>query len=110
MLSSNRSPWHLAGFNRERKLAAGSLRRPTYGPALAGHRGRRQDGNPTMRLASLGLLIPLFFGGFALADDPPARKADADSPPTFVRDVLPFLKAHCFHCHGKEEGDNKADL
>src|SRR6185436_1807610 len=47
-------------------------------------------------------------GSTPLTADEPAR--DADAPPTFVKDVLPFLKAHCFHCHGNESGENKADL
>src|SRR5205823_4745520 len=65
----------------------------------------------TMRSASLGLLICLVTaGGRTLAQDSAARKLDDNSPPTFARDVLPFLKAHCFHCHGKEDGENKADL
>src|SRR5882762_8528880 len=64
-----------------------------------------------MRSASLGLLICLVTaGGRTLADDPAARKSDDNSPPTFAKDVLPFLKAHCFHCHGTEDGKNKADL
>ena len=63
-----------------------------------------------MRLSSLGLLI-VFLAGTALrAEDAVPRKAEADSTPTFVRDVLPFLKAHCFHCHGTEDGKDKADL
>src|SRR5262245_6712338 len=63
-----------------------------------------------MRLASLGL--PIFIAtvsAIALADDPAAPKAEK-APPTFTKDVLPFLKAHCFHCHGTEDGKNKADL
>jgi len=57
-----------------------------------------------MRSASLGLLILTFAalgGAPALADE---------APPTFSKDVLPFLKAHCFYCHGTEDGKNKADL
>jgi hypothetical protein len=63
-----------------------------------------------MRLASLGL--PIFLAAasaIALADDPAAPKPEK-VPPTFAKDVLPFLKAHCFHCHGAEEGKNKAEL
>jgi hypothetical protein len=63
-----------------------------------------------MRLSSLGLLIVCLGSVRLLADDAVPRKAEADSPPTFARDVLPFLKAHCFHCHGTEDGKNKADL
>src|SRR3954467_6495914 len=64
-----------------------------------------------MRLASLGLLIlGLTTSVAALADDPAVPKAGDTPSPTFTRDVLPFLQAHCFHCHGMEEGKNKADL
>src|ERR1044071_6289572 len=64
-----------------------------------------------MRFASLGVLISFAIASAAtLADDPAARKPDDKSPPTFAKDVLPFLKAHCFHCHGTEDGKNKADL
>src|SRR4029453_7949959 len=32
-----------------------------------------------------------------------------DKPtPTFDKDILPFLKTHCFHCHGN--GKQEADL
>jgi hypothetical protein len=57
-----------------------------------------------MRSARLGLLIltlATLGGAPSLADE---------APPTFAKDVLPFLKAHCFHCHGTEDGNNKADL
>jgi hypothetical protein len=66
-----------------------------------------------MRLASLGLLISAVWcagSNLLSADDDAARKADETAPPTFAKDVLPFLKAHCFHCHGTEDGKNKADL
>src|SRR6476646_9327123 len=63
-----------------------------------------------MRLASLGLPIVLAAASaIALADDPAALKPEK-VPPTFAKDVLPFLKAHCFHCHGAEDGKNKAEL
>src|SRR5262249_20715570 len=47
-----------------------------------------------------------------LADDAalPEPADDAANGPTYARDVLPFLKAHCFHCHGDAAGKNKADL
>src|SRR5215475_11613831 len=64
----------------------------------------------TMRLASLGL--PIFLtavSAISQAEEPVAPKPDK-APPTFTKDVLPFLKAHCFHCHGTEDGKNKADL
>ena len=60
-----------------------------------------------MRTASLQLLFfPLCVAALPLTaeDAPPAAKAE------FVRDVLPFLKAHCYHCHGTADGKNKADL
>src|SRR5437867_2623135 len=64
-----------------------------------------------MRSSSLGLLILFSFGSArALADDPAARKSNEPDLPTFAKDVLPFLKAHCFHCHGMEDGKDKADL
>jgi hypothetical protein len=64
-----------------------------------------------MRSASLGLLISVWIGSAAaLADDAVPRKPAADAQPTFAQDVLPFLKAHCYHCHGTDDGKNKADL
>ena len=36
------------------------------------------------------------------AEDPPA------AAPSFERDVLPFLKTHCYHCHGN--GKQEAEL
>src|SRR5207237_5150593 len=96
-----------AGFNRDRKLKAWRLRRPTHARLFRA----TADERTTMRLASLGLLIlAISVSAAALAQDSAARKLDDNSPPTFARDVLPFLKAHCFHCHGKEDGENKADL
>jgi hypothetical protein len=63
-----------------------------------------------MRSASLGLLIFLAtVSAIALADDPTAPKPEK-APPTFAKDVLPFLKTHCFHCHGTDDGKNKAEL
>jgi len=71
----------------------------------------RQGVKQTMRLASLGMMFWILAGAAAvLADDSAPRKADHPAPPTFAKDVLPFLKAHCFHCHGTEDGKNKADL
>jgi hypothetical protein len=65
-----------------------------------------------MRSASLGLLILAISASALPAQDAAATKpaGDAALQPTFARDVLPFLKAHCFHCHGTEDGKNKADL
>jgi hypothetical protein len=60
-----------------------------------------------MRLTSLTLPIFLLVTSMpALADEP----ASIIKPPAFTTDILPFLKAHCFHCHGTEDGKNKADL
>ena len=64
-----------------------------------------------MRLTCL--TVPIFLlavSVIALADDPAAPKTDEKKTPTFATDILPFLKAHCFHCHGAEDGKNKADL
>jgi len=66
-----------------------------------------------MRIVSLGLgiiVISLLGGVPALADDTAAPKPGDASQPTFHRDILPFLKAHCFHCHGTPDGNNKAEL
>src|SRR5262245_1139948 len=61
-----------------------------------------------MRTASLlifFLLSSLATLALAVQDSPSgAPKAD------FVRNVLPFLKTHCYHCHGTADGKNKADL
>jgi hypothetical protein len=68
-----------------------------------------------MLLAGGALLDPsrLAFGQEAV----PARPAASNSQtpaghqePSFSRDILPFLEKHCFHCHGKTEGANEADL
>ncbi|HEY2413739.1 MAG TPA: DUF1592 domain-containing protein [Pirellulaceae bacterium] len=64
-----------------------------------------------MRLTNLTLpILLLAASAFALADDPVAPKANDKKTPTFATDVLPFLKAHCFQCHGTEDGKDKADL
>ena len=39
---------------------------------------------------------------------PPRLKGDGENRSTYQKDVLPFLKAHCFNCHGN--GKAKADL
>src|SRR6476620_110048 len=39
---------------------------------------------------------------------PPPRLKVADAHSAYQKDVLPFLKAHCFNCHGN--GKSKADL
>jgi mono/diheme cytochrome c family protein len=54
------------------------------------------------------LLIP--FGGRPVvrSADPPQAKATEPASPTFQKDILPFLKAHCYACHGN--GKAKADL
>ncbi len=68
---------------------------------------------------SLRLLLSLVFapvGLFALPGDrAPLRSADVAPPPrakephsAYQKDVLPFLKAHCFSCHGN--GKAKAEL
>lgn len=41
----------------------------------------------------------------------PVLASSAEEPPlVFEKDVRPLLKAHCFHCHGEEEEDVRADL
>ncbi len=52
--------------------------------------------------------LPILLAAAVLAR-PPVRSADPPAnEPTYQKDVLPFLKAHCFHCHGN--GKKKADL
>src|SRR5262245_45499814 len=67
-----------------------------------------------MRTPILGLVILTLLAGRSVslrADEPAARPPAGDeAPPNFARDVLPFLKAHCFHCHGRTDGKNEADL
>jgi len=68
-----------------------------------------------MRTPTLGLVILTLLAGRSVslhADEPAARPPStaAAEEPSFSRDVLPFLKAHCFHCHGKSDGKNEADL
>src|SRR5689334_20370022 len=64
-----------------------------------------------MRLTNLTFAILLLVSAvLALADDPAAPKTDEKKTPTFATDILPFLKAHCFQCHGTEDGKDKADL
>ncbi len=36
--------------------------------------------------------------------------SDVSGKPLFEKDIRPILKTHCFHCHGEEKGDVKADL
>src|SRR3954469_13266771 len=63
-----------------------------------------------MRIASLGVLVGLSsMCALSRAEDAAARSSKHPSP-TFKNDVLPFLQAHCFDCHGTEDGKNKADL
>src|SRR5688572_12697925 len=49
-------------------------------------------------------------GGLLFAQEAPQPSAKVAAEVTFQRDVLPFIKAHCFHCHGTADGKNKADL
>src|SRR4051794_20637799 len=64
-----------------------------------------------MRSASFALLFWLLTAiAIAPAAEPAAKKPDDKSPPSFATDVLPFLKAHCFHCHGTTDGKDKAEL
>jgi mono/diheme cytochrome c family protein len=49
--------------------------------------------------------------GAAGSSDAVASSKPADrQEPSFATDILPFLKQHCFHCHGKGDGQNEADL
>ena len=53
--------------------------------------------------------LPAIAGCVLLAA--PALASSAESPPlVFEKDVRPILKAHCFHCHGEEAEDVRADL
>ena len=67
-----------------------------------------------MRTPTLGLVILTLLACRSVplrADEPAARPPGGDESPSFARDVLPFLKAHCFHCHGKPDSEkNEADL
>src|SRR5262249_25050805 len=63
-------------------------------------------------LAAVLLAVPPSAGGMGVDEAPPPRpvsgKESAADGPTFQKDVLPFLKTHCFACHGN--GKAKADL
>ncbi|MCI0361776.1 MAG: DUF1592 domain-containing protein [Planctomycetaceae bacterium] len=61
-----------------------------------------------MRSISLAIAVACLFGGASPADEPP--QADS-SGPTFKQDILPFLKSHCYHCHGngKQEAEISLD-
>jgi hypothetical protein len=52
--------------------------------------------------SSILLILLVVVAGSALADD--------SKSPTYSSDVLPFLRAHCFHCHGTADGKDKAEL
>jgi hypothetical protein len=64
-------------------------------------------------LLPVGLVASRIDSLVSLAADPPlttplGKGADGAKHPTYQTDVLPFLKAHCFTCHGN--GKAKADL
>jgi uncharacterized protein DUF1592/uncharacterized protein DUF1588/uncharacterized protein DUF1587/uncharacterized protein DUF1585/uncharacterized protein DUF1595/cytochrome c len=63
-----------------------------------------------MRIASLGILVGLSWMCALTRADEPAARTGKEVVPTFKTDVLPFLEAHCFDCHGMKDGNNKADL
>jgi Protein of unknown function (DUF1592)/Protein of unknown function (DUF1588)/Protein of unknown function (DUF1587)/Protein of unknown function (DUF1585)/Protein of unknown function (DUF1595)/Planctomycete cytochrome C len=65
-----------------------------------------------MRTASLALSFLWMAAGLSplLADEPAASVPAEGKPAEFARGILPFLKTHCYHCHGIKEGKNKADL
>ena len=62
-----------------------------------------------MRIASLGILVGLSWM-CALTRRRTGWRTGKEVVPTFKTDVLPFLEAHCFDCHGTKDGNNKADL
>ncbi len=65
-----------------------------------------------MKTPTLGLVILTLIAGrsgLLRADEPAARPAES-APASFARDVRPFLQKHCFHCHGKPDGNNEAEL
>ena len=67
---------------------------------------RRRIASPSARIAaSLLSLIPT--AALLAVEPPPGKPADEV---TFQKNILPFLKAHCFHCHGKADAKNEADL
>ena len=57
--------------------------------------------------ASFVFFLLLVAGLAALAPRCPAQPADG-APADFQKHVLPFLKAHCYHCHGNDKAE--ADL
>ena len=68
-----------------------------------------------MRTPTLGLAILTLLAGRsgllrAQEDGPRPADPNAKAEVSFVRDVKPFLQKHCFHCHGKPDGDNEAEL
>jgi len=55
-------------------------------------------------------MAALAAGTSLLRGDEQAKPAPDVPRASFPRDILPFLKTHCFHCHGTEDGKNKAEL
>ncbi|HEX8912861.1 MAG TPA: DUF1549 domain-containing protein [Humisphaera sp.] len=64
--------------------------------------------SPAARRPALAALLLLF----VVAVSRPARAGAAEAPagPTFERDVLPVLNAHCLQCHGGVHQRNGLDL
>ena len=52
----------------------------------------------------------LVFNRCMLAAEPVTGEPRRRRIVTFQKNILPFLKAHCFHCHGKADAKNEADL
>ena len=54
-----------------------------------------------------GVTSPLTIAAFALVL---INAAGGKEPVNFSRDILPVLSDRCFHCHGPDEANRKADL
>src|SRR4051812_45338457 len=59
-------------------------------------------------LLALSVAAPVSRSADQPAAPPPGAKGAGGTDPSYQTDVLPFLKRHCFACHG--DGKKKADL